>query len=481
MKKYILLGILFSLLQACDVLNQEPVSMTTEANAWKTESDVTAEINAIYSLTRNAILGNNGAYAHWAYGDFRFGDLCYRQLESYLKNLNLKDEYYAVNNLTNWKKFYTAIVQCNLVLEKASGIHESEFTVYSKQQYLAEAHFLRAFLYFYISRIWGDVPLQTQAISQAKLPRSSMDSVLNLCIRDCKQSISGLPWKYKYDESKVKAVKATRGAAYTLLSEIYMWKQNYKDALKASKAVMDSLDFADYRLMPLENTQDNDKLFKGRTNEGIFEIDLSTEYDELTRNNLANITLCWPPYVKQNSYFQTTYMNIDTLNSLYPENNPDRRRSLWFDLSNSDGNEVMPMLLKFKNKSSKSTSSIAYYEDNIILFRLAGLYLLRAEALAHTGDTQGAITLLNAVRERAGATLYDSNEGHLETVIINERRKELVGEGHIWFDMLRNNRLLQYKGDIYNETILRDGAWTWPVNLQSFISNPLLQQTTFWI
>lgn len=483
MKKYIiLLTVILGTLWGCDVLNQEPISMTTEKNAWQTESDVMAEINAIYYLAREALIGNSGGYAHWAYGEFRFGDLIYNSLETYLKDLELKSDNYAIAGLTNWEKFYTGIVQCNLVLEKASLIPDDKFSVYPKSQHLAEAHFMRAFFYFYLCRIWGDVPLQLKATNQEPLPRTKMEDILKQAIKDCQTAIANLPWRYQQEESQVRAIKATRGAAYTLLTEIHMWQQNYEDALVASKAVIDSLDYSGYRLMPMNNSAESDIIFKGRTEEGIFEIDLSTEHKELTKTNLANITLCWPPYVKRQDYFKTVYTPIDTLKKLFPDDVTDLRKTLWFDLTNVYDKDVMPMLLKFKNKSSESTSTTSYYEDNIIIFRLAGLYLLRAEALAHTGtERTEAIRLLNEIRTRAKAPLYSPAEGDLETAIITERRKELIGEGHVWYDMLRNRRILLYKGNIYNESALRDGAWTWPVNQDSFITNPLLNQTTFWL
>ena len=369
-----------------------------------------------------------------------------------------------------------------MVLEKATLIPDDKFSVYPKSQHLAEAHFMRAFFYFYLCRIWGDVPLQLRATNQEPLPRTKMEDVLKQAIEDCQKAISNLPWRYQQEEAQVRAIKATRGAAYTLLTEIHMWQQNYEDALIASKAVIDSLDYSGYRLMPMNTSTESDIIFKGRTEEGIFEIDLSTEHKELTKTNLANITLCWPPYVKRQDYFKTVYMPIDTLKNLFPDDVVDLRKTLWFDLTNVYDKDIMPMLLKFKNKSPESTSTTSYYEDNIIVFRLASLYLLRAEALAHTGtDRTEAIRLLNEIRTRAKAPLYNPAEGDLETAIITERRKELVGEGHVWYDMLRNKRILLYKGDMYNESVLRDGAWTWPVNQNSFNTNPLLNQTTFWL
>lgn len=393
----------------------------------------------------------------------------------------------SIVDLSNWTTFYRAIVQSNLVLSKIPTIPDSQFSTYPKEHYLGEAYFLRSFLFFYVSRVWGDAPLQLEAVSQKPLARAPMDSVVNQAIRDCRKAIPMLSWKNTDNEATVRAVRATRGAAYTLLSEMYMWKKEYGKALEASKAVMDSLAFSGYDLMPLQTAEDNDVIFNGRTREGIFEFDLSDEFGEVPLNTsqgggaIANIALCYPPYVPE--YLQSALsIELDTLNSLFPAENPDRRRTLWFDPENTYNGNVTPIFIKYKNRSSvQGTTKYPCYEDNVIVFRLGGFLLLRAEALANTGNTAEAIDLLDQVRERAGATLYDAKEGDVLSVICQERRKELIGEGHVWFDMVRNGRLMLYRSTIYNESSLQDGAWTWPVDPQSFITNPLLVQMTYWL
>lgn len=470
MKKYITLWFCALALTSCNVLEQEPKSMVTEANAWKSENDVIAEIHGAYALIRSAMVGDSKTYAYWAYGDLRFGDIVYNNLNNNLDKLNLKSDTYNIEPLTQWKKFYSAIVQCNLIIENAPRIPKSEFNQYSLEHYLGEAHFLRGFLYFYISRIWGDVPLQTKALNKDPLPREKTDVVLDFAIKDTQFAIRNLPWQYPYDAARVKAIRATRGAAYTLMSHIHMWQKKDSEALEASKAVIDSLSLSGYDLLPMTASAESDKIFKGRSAEGIFEIDFSDADKEVGNQTIANMALCWPPYAT-NTYWETTSVSASLL-QLYSDPN-DRRRSLWFNTTNSS-----PMLIKFKNTAASLKNA---YEDNILIFRLAELYLLRAEGLANTGDRNGAIALLDKVRQRAGAAAYSETEGDLKLAIVQERRKELVGEGHVWFDMLRNGYLLHFKGATYTEQDLQMGAWAWPIHKYAFTTNPLLTQTPFWI
>lgn len=473
MKRNIIIWLCLLVFSSCDVLNQDPVSVITEKNAWKTESDVAGELNGAYLLTRKALLGYNNNYAYWMYGDLRFGDMINPNYTSYFDKIDLTATHWAITSLTEWTQYYTAIVQCNLLLEKAPTIAASEYKQQPIEQYMAEARFLRGFLYFYITRIWGEVPLQASALNYNPLPREKADVTLDFAIKDAEYATQNLPWKYTEDESRVRAVKATKGAAYALLSHIYMWKKDYTNALTASQQIMDNRTKAGYELYPMTTSHESDEMIKGRTSEGIFEIDLSDEFNEAGTGTVANMMLSMPPYVTSADYW-ASYVDADTLARLFPVTNPDRRRSFWFNLQNEK-----PMLVKFKNKSTKKNGA---YEDNILVFRLADLYLLRAEALANSQPASTeAQNLLNEVRGRAGATLYTPAEGNLRLAIIEERRKELIGEGHVWYDMLRNGELLKYKGKTFNQSNLEMGAWTWPVTKASMITNPLIRQLPYWI
>lgn len=467
MKNILLIILLFISFSSCrSVLDVEPKSFVSEKNAWRTENDVISEIHGAYALLRKACIDG---YRFWSYGDFRFGDLNHDQWGRYYSTQDLKNDYFAIEGQTAWTLYYTAIVQCNLVIEKAHEIKDSEYRMYSKEHYLAEARFLRSFLYFYISRIWGDVPLQTKALNTEPLPREKTEKVLEFAAADADYAIAHLPWKYLYNEADIRAVRATRGAAYTLLTHIRMWQHKYKEALVSSKAVMDSLQFSGYTLLPIEKS---DEIFKGRSTEGIFEIEFDEKFGESGNKTIGNLTLYKRPWVDADLTSNTATINTDTLAKLYP--GTDKRKNLWFQ----DQSTTKPMVTKFKNAVAARKG---FFEDNIVVFRLADLYLLRAEALANEGFEPLAAELLNAVRQRAGADLYDPLVGNLKQWLIDERRRELIGEGHVWFDMIRTKFILTYRGSVFNEANLESGSWTFPVNKYSFITNGQLIQTPYWL
>src|SRR5690606_249750 len=91
------------------------------------------------------------------------------------------------------------------------------------------------------------------------------------------------------------------------------------------------------------------------------------------------------------------------------------------------------------------------------IFRFAGVVLLWAEALAEVSQNDRAIAALNTVRERAGAAIIQGLSGQaLKDAIFLERNRELFGEGHRYFDLIRTRRILSR-------------VWTaWPLNLDQF-------------
>jgi hypothetical protein len=127
------------------------------------------------------------------------------------------------------------------------------------------------------------------------------------------------------------------------------------------------------------------------------------------------------------------------------------------------------------------------FEDNFILIRLADIILLRAEMRNQTGDVQGAIDDLNAIRNRAKAKVYDAaTEGtDLKAVIFREREKELLLENHRYYDAMRNgndyvrSRLRGEFKTLTDESIA-EGALYFPVHTDAFQNNLLMRQNIYW-
>ena len=126
------------------------------------------------------------------------------------------------------------------------------------------------------------------------------------------------------------------------------------------------------------------------------------------------------------------------------------------------------------------------FDQNKIWFRLADIYLLRAECRERLDNRQGAIDDLNKIRARAGAKRYSESEynGDLRYAIFKEREKELLMEGQRWFDVLRNG---YYKTELYggfrdvSEQDIVDGVFFNALDENLFTDNPLMRQNTYWL
>lgn len=126
----------------------------------------------------------------------------------------------------------------------------------------------------------------------------------------------------------------------------------------------------------------------------------------------------------------------------------------------------------------------------VFWWRLADIYLLRAECRVHLGGDkiEGAIEDLNTIRKRAGAALYQSSEdnGDLQMTVFREREKELLVEGYRYYDIIRNG--LDYVHSFLEggyQTVTQqdciDGAFFLMNKSIDFKENPLMRQNLYWL
>jgi hypothetical protein len=163
MKKMLLYGLIaIGLLgSGCKkALDVDSTRAVGEKNMWLLMEDTRAGIIATYGLTRAALADNN---AHWMYGDVRPGEFTVtnRQDLKAIVNNNLNASYTTIEALSNWRRWYAVINSANLFLERVKDVKASDprYTENNMTVDIAQIRFLRAFAYFYMVRIWGDVPL----------------------------------------------------------------------------------------------------------------------------------------------------------------------------------------------------------------------------------------------------------------------------------------------------------------------------------
>ncbi len=173
------------------------------------------------------------------------------------------------------------------------------------------------------------------------------------------------------------------------------------------------------------------------------------------------------------------YFKKVLVEKIFPQALADKRRDLWFYLPYIDNQTAM--FMKFSNVADPT--GYWRFEDNLIIFRYSDVLLLGAEALANIGNDAEAIALMNEVRTRAATPLYDPSQGNLKDAIFWERQKELLGEGHRWFDFVRTGRVTDPSQIITSLTQdqFAQGAWTWPIDENARVNNPLITLNQYWV
>lgn len=393
---------------------------------------------------------------------------------------------FGTQNFFTWKDFYKVIVAANNLYFELGRKPIEGLTAKDIRTYQAEAVFIRCLTYFFIVRTWGDVPYFTDAYHETALPREKMITVVNNCLEDLAKVKDDLPWTYT--DPAYLGVRASKGSVLALLMNLAMWNAGF-DKGNAKKYAQETADWGkelvesnQYALLPM---QDFNTIFKGRTKEGLFEIAQNSNYNEILMYNTFPDMVLHYPYKRPISshqysfcYFRSTFLQM-----LFPTGQPDLRVQYWFDenMMSDDGNF---QYLKFTNIYAIEDQEDVNPDNNLIIFRYAGAILLRAEALADIGQTAEAVKMLNIVRARAHAILFTgTNAQALSTAIFAERAKELMGEGHYYYDLVRTGKVMDPQWDYYplTKSQLDNGGWTWPLNPVVQNNNPYIQLNSYWL
>lgn len=478
LRKIASLFLIFSLLMfSCQkVLDPTVIQVPTADNAIQTAADVDKAVGAAYSFLRTVLPDKV----------FLMGDVRANTFESYSQSSNTRPETLIATNgvtplLTNgggdWSGFYRVIAQCNLVIEKIPTIQNYDQS--AKRRSLGEASFLRGLAYFYLTRFWGDVPLNLKAVNIDDAPRTPQAQVFEQIKKDLDVAIANLEPIYSSGD---KAVRATKGAAWAIKAHVLAWLQDYTGSEKLCDSVINN---GQYSL--ITDTTQLLKIFIGKSQEGIFELNFDATLKEVQKNKVFNRTLGRPWYTDQSDGGGGTELYLlcpppAMITQMFPNGVVDGRRTAWLTNSPKNNRPARPYLGKYRTLQVQGdTTSQNINESNIMITRLADIMLLRAEALASTQVNRpaDAIIWLNKVRARAKASLYIGG-GNLQDTILLERRKELLGEGQTFFDYVRTRKLSTYS-KITQADWYEKGAWLLPIN-PTVISQSgfVITQNSFW-
>jgi len=351
----------------------------------------------------------------------------------------------------NWGELYKTIYNANNVIE---GLTKStSINAVKSKQWIAEAKFLRAYSYFYLTNLWGNVPLvlTTDVDVSALLPQSSQETVYAQILLDLTDASKDLPSDYKnYDQERI---RATKWAAEALLARVNLYLERWNEASNHASAVINETGTFD--------------LITGLT-------DTNSPFIADNKESILQIPYFNVDYTYEGSSVFTTggTLLLRKGNTLFETG--DARKTNWtIDINDRLGVFLGIAPRKYQNDFGDSPS------ERSTLLRLAELYLIRAEARVKSNDITGAQQDINAIRNRA---LLDNttvtNPNQLLDLIALERQREFFAEnGHRWLDLKRTGKL--------DETlsVLSDKIWKttdnlYPIPEPAIRSNPFLNQNS---
>ncbi|UOR06460.1 RagB/SusD family nutrient uptake outer membrane protein [Hymenobacter aerilatus] len=320
---------------------------------------------------------------------------------------------------TVWSAIYVTINRANHILARVPAVVDPLLTETLKNQYLGEAYFLRALAYFDLARIFGGVPLITQptltATDNQGIARATQAETYAQVLRDLDVAEPLLPNPATVTTND--RYRATRKTVWALKARLYLYQQKW--ALAEEYATRLISDNANYQLVAPFNAWFANNA-RG-TRESVFEL----FYNGTTEVN--NHRGQWQPTANGGTRQWAPNTALVSLLTTAPNNTANGRTTLIASTTSTTW---------YGNLYYRSPGS-----DPSYIFRIAELYLIRAEARAKQGKLAEALTDLNAVRTRAGlAGSAATTPAAVLLAIEEERRLEFALEPHRWFDLARTGR-----------------------------------------
>lgn len=377
-----------------------------------------------YVDLRRAMLNN---YAWLMYAEGRTGDLTVAtNYQTLVVQQKLTADNLYLQQLSDWGYFYDVIKDANDILSIVNAANDNVLTTYQKNLYKGEALGLKSIAYFYLARIWGEIPSAEKGNEGVHL---SSTQATELAATFANQAKDLLPWLHQNDDgiesTALTAVRFNKTAITLLLAQEELWLNKGQSA---------------YEL--LNNT------FTTNTADSLSGFGLSVGEDRRT-------TIPQKP-------LDATVVSISTnkLNAIYPAG--DSRRSMFNIATNS-------------NKATL----IVKAADVLELLPLKEINLLSAESAwrsAHLTEAKAFLTkaAVGATEDYSGLT--DSTFGD---ALLLERQRLLIGSGQRFFDLIRFGKVTEQVPLLTTQNV-QDGAAYWPLSTNSLKSNSW-KQNNFWV
>lgn len=481
-------------------LDLSPVSSITDANYWSTPDQFDAFVSGVHARFRS----HTGALQ--ALGEMRSdifgtepgnagtftGEATQGVERMWQQSLTLD-----AAGVSNFGGFYSNIVQLNLLIEKLTNT--TIVTPSNKNYYLGIAYGMRAFYYFQMVRAWGDVIIQTDAItaidvSNLAKPASPASEVMALIKSDIKNSLTNYGADYSFKNQKGYWSKP---ATQMLKAEVFLWTAHKGGGNADATIALTALNDIQTKVPSLSLLPSFANVFASN-NKGNSEIIFAIRYS-LNEASLPFAGTFYPQTALLANYYDSaanrkfnvtqdnyggllrapvrvaTFRKFDDLDS--------RKRFTIQAAYNSSAPGVYTIAGAFiKKYEGEQNQGSRIYTNDFPIYRYADLLLMKAEAKVLLG--QSPETEINLVRSRAYGANYvaslhgfpnQSIDANPKEALLKERLFEFIFEGKRWLDLRRF-------GDAYvfeHTSVLPAEAFKvlWPVDRNSLTNNRLLTQT----
>lgn len=453
MKKYIIVAFVFittsSIVLSCtdDFVDREAQYSIDSENYFNSEQDYQDALVGAYDLLHasfmNVLVGeiasdntvSGGESANDVIGIQQIDDMNHSPVNTNLKNI--------------WDWMFAGVQRCNYILEFKD---KTDFP--NKNQVIAETRFLRAYYHFELVKWFGGIPLngdkRFKVGDEKSIPRASKEEVYASIESDLQFAIANL------NPVAQQQGRATKGAAQALLGKAYLYQNKFAQAAAVLEDVITS---GSYSLVTNYNTifENNNE----NNSESVFEIQYTdaqgASFDCLQCSE-GNVAVGFNGIRNYNGpTFDSGYsFNLPTQNSYNAYEVGDNRRDVailnivtWAAANNATYGEGYKHTGFYNRKYIPRQGDANIGDQNLTnpnnyrAIRYADVLLMAAEAFNRSGNDVKAREYLNLVRRRAFGDLnhdISASSSALTDFIWAERKLELMGEGHRFFDLVRTNK-----------------------------------------